>query len=413
MTINTTNIAQDLADRDAFAQDFIKAAKQAGIHHPLSYDKDKFAIDVGVSLGHLTQNLSNVYAEYCAARGSNRKRILINYVLGLKDSLKIHELPTAPFIDVRKALRPLVRSKILTDNEIYTFKGEDIDQFKPTPRQPFSHDANILLGCDMGRTVLQVTQSMLDSWGVSFSEALDIALKNLAAIPRPRFKEIKPGLFTGESNDYYDDSRLLLPKLFAKYCHLDDPVIMIPTNGRIFIADKAKRRAQLDMLYFVGKEFQTSMKFVSTQMYHFVDGKPTEYAPEDDQVLRKLNEIRKPLLQEYSQQQKKVVEKHLIETDNWAYIYSLRFISQSKDDETASVSIWSADMECIFPEADFILVSKVTEADGGSLVHHDPVLPWSDVIEKYGHLLQKLDGFPNLYRAAPFPSDNTVWAEAA
>ncbi|MGN7100324.1 hypothetical protein ACTHR6_01860 [Ralstonia holmesii] len=412
MTINTTNIAQDLADRDAFAQNFIKVAQQNGIDHSLTYDKDKFAIDVGVSSGHLTQNLWNVYTEYRASRGSNRKRILTNYVLGLKGTLKIQELPNLPFSDVRKALRPQVRSKSLTDNERYEFKGEDLSQFEPTPRQPFSTDANILLAYDEGGTIMHVGQSMLDSWGVSFSEALDIALKNLAAISRPRFKEIKSGLFTGEWNDYYDDSRLLLPKLFSEYRHFDDPVIMIPTSGRIFIADKAKRRAQLDMLYFVGKEFETSMKVVSTQMYHFVDGKPTEYAPEDDQVLRKLNEIRKPLLQKYAQQQKKVVEKHLIGTDNRAYFYSLQ-LARKEDRPTASVSIWSADMECIFPEADFIVVSKATKTDDGYLVHHDPVLPWNDVIEKYGHLLQKLDGFPNLYRAAPFVDANTVLAEAA
>lgn len=412
MTFNTTNIAQDLADRDAFAQDFIKAAKQNGIQYSLNYDKDKFAIAVGVSLGHLTQNLSNAYVEYHAAHGNARKRVLINYVLGLRDALNAQEWQNAPFSEARKSLRPLVRSKIITDNERYTRMGDDPSQFKPTPRKSFSSDANILLAYDKGRTILQVTQTMLDSWGVSFSEALDIAMKNLRAVSRPRFKEIQRGLFTGEWNDYYDDSRLLLPELFAKHRHFDDPVIMIPTTGRIFIANKTDRRAQLDMLHFVRKEIEASMKIVSTQMYHFVDGKPTEYEPGDDKVDSKLFGIRLPIQQSFARQQHRIIVEYLAKTRANVHASPCQLMVTKDDNRLATLSMWMESQETMLPEADFVMLAKM-KRPGGVYRGENRPMPWDEAMAKYGHLVQKIEGFPTLYRAAPISGDDTVMAEAA
>lgn len=323
-------------------------------------------------------------------------------------------LKNLPFSEVRKALRPVLRSKIATDNEHYEFDGDDLSQFEPTPRQPFSSDTNILLTYDGDGTFVQVGKSMLDSWGVSFSEALDIALKNLAVMSRRRFKKIKPGLFSSDCNTYFnDDSGLLLFKSSFDHCQLHDPVIMIPTSGPIFIASKANRHAQLSMLYLARKEIKASKEIVSTQMYHFVDGKPTEYEPEDRMVLFELNAIRKPQLQQYADQQKKIVEDFLARTGNWARIHPLLF-SQTKYGQTESTSIWSADTECIFPEADTITVSKARESeDGGYAVENDPVFPWNRVIKRYGHLLQKLDGFPSLYFATPFPDYDAIMTGAA
>ncbi|WP_439671208.1 hypothetical protein AEMCBJ_01660 [Cupriavidus necator] len=411
-SINTTNIAQDLAKRDAFAQKVIKTLKQIGVREPISYDKDTFAIVAETS--SMTLNLSNAFAKYKATRGQARNIVLIQFAISFKEASKAGQQLEAPFSKIRNHLRPLVRSKALTDNERYMFKGDDLSMFKPTPRQAFSRDTNILLGYDAGNTVMTVEQPMLDRWGVSYAEALDIAMENLTARSEPRFKEIKQGLFTGDWNDYYDSSRLLLPTLFFACSNVSNPVVMIPTSEIIYVADKGNARAQLDMLQLVDNETSAITKVISTQMYHFVDGKPTEYEPEDSSVLLKLDEIRKPLLQKYAQQQRQVVEGHLIETGDWAYFYPLQLFRGPQTGATGSMSIWSADMESIFPEADIIVVSKATAADnGGYVVRNDPVLLWNDVIEKYGHLLQKMDGFPNLYRAAPFVAGSAIMAEAA
>ncbi|MHA6847040.1 DUF1444 family protein [Ralstonia syzygii] len=411
-SINTTTVAQDLAKRDAFAQKIMKTLKQIGVREPMFYDKDKFAITTETS--SMTLNLSNAFAKYKTARGHARNIILTQFVVSFKEAMKAGRKLEAPFSDARNHLRPLVRSKALTDNERYMFKGDDLSMFKPTPRQSFSRDTNILLGYDAGNTVMTVDQWMLDKWEVSYADALDIAMANLAAVSEPRFKEIKPGLFTGDWNDYYDSSRLLLPALFSACSGVADPVIMIPTSELIYVADKTDTRAQLDMLQLVNNGTSAVTKVISTQMYHFVDGTPTEYEPEDNQVLRTLNDIRKPLLQKYAQHQKKVAEEHVIETGNWAYFYSLQLFRDPQTGETGTMSIWSADMECIFPEADIIVVATATKLDdGGYVVRNDPVLLGTDVIEKHGHLVQKMDGFPTLYRAAPFVANNPVMAEAA
>lgn len=413
-SIDTTNDhTENQAKRDAFAQKFMTVVKQNGIHHSMKYDKERFSVIIDTPSVCLTQNLRNAFKEYCAVYGKTRRRILMDYVLGLKDAVNTNKLVTAPFNEIRKRLRPLVRSRILTDNERYEFKGDDPSQFKPTPRQLFSGDANILLGFDLGRSIMEVNQSMLDQWGVSFANAIDIAMMNLATMSRSRFKEIKPGLFAGEWNDYYDSSRLLLPKLFAECHHVADPIIMIPTSGSIYITDKMNRRAQLDMLYLVKNEVSTSKKIVSVQMYQFVSGRPIEYEPTDSQVLYKLDEIRKPLLENYARQQKKIVEDYLIKTDNWAYIMSLMTVENKESGTVANISTWMDEHETIFPKADVIVVSRTEKNNDGYVCHHDHILPWADVIGKYGHLIQKLDGFPNLYRAAPFSGGGIVMAEAA
>ncbi|WP_146126238.1 hypothetical protein [Burkholderia multivorans] len=239
-------------------------------------------------------------------------------------------------------------------------------------------------------------------------------MKNLEAASPVHFEGSREGVFRGGWLDYYDSSRLLLPDLFARYAHFDDPVIVIPESGVIYITNKADKEAQLHMLNAVQKHVNNSLKIVSTQMYHFVDGKPTEYTPEDHQLKFKLAEINKPLFQSYAKQQKKVVEAYLIKNGNWAYIMSPVVVQHREKDSIATVCCWANDMECIFPEADIVPVQHATQVDGGDFhVHSDPVLMWRDVVEKYGHLLQKMDGFPNLYRAAPFGDRPETTTKAA
>ncbi|SDB85970.1 hypothetical protein [Paraburkholderia lycopersici] len=400
--------------RDAFADKFMKMAKQHGIFYTMTYDKDNFSIRVDGT--HMKQNcnLNNVYAEYRAAYGKARDAILRNYLRGVKEALSSDVVLGAPFNKIRHRLRPLLRNRILTDNERYEFKGDDPSEFRPTPRKLFSSDANIVLGVDSHHTLMEVRQKHLESWGISFDDALDIAMNNLEAVSPIHFEGSREGVFRGGWLDYYDSSRLLLPDLFSRYGHFDDPVIVIPESGVIYITNKADKAAQLHMLNALQKHVNTTLKIVSTQMYHFVDGKPTEYKPEDNQLEFKLAEINKPLFQSYAQQQKKIVEDYLIETGNWAYFMSPMVVRAKEKDSIATVCCWSNDMECIFPEADIVTVTHVTSADEGTFhVHSDPVLMWCDVIEKYGHLLQKMEGFPNLYRAAPFANHQEATAMAA
>lgn len=411
-SITNENYIQEQKKRDAFAQKFMKTGKQHGVLRPMTYDKDDFSIRLACPGMATKLNLTNVYAEYKATYGKTRAGVLKQYILGMNDSVKAAELRKAPFSQVRKFLRPLVRSKILTDNEHYEFEGDDPSKFRPTPRQSFSSDANILLGLDANQTVMEVTQTCLDSWGVSFEEALDVAMKNLAEMSPLRFEKGWAGFFKCAWNDYYDSSRLLLPELFSECDQFDEPIVTIPTSGALYIAERANKLAQLEMLNLVQSHLNGSLKIVSTQMYHFVNGKPIEYKPDDEQLLLKLDEINKPLLQSYAAQQKKIVENYLIKNDDWAYIMSL-FVSRTNDGGSlATTSVWANDMETIFPEADIIVVSQRTQVDGSWIVNHNPILLWDDVIERYGHLIQKLDGFPNLYRAAPFSAHQTPMAQA-
>lgn len=402
---STTNVDPDKNQqrRDAFANQCMKISKQYGILHAMTYDKDTFCIRIDSPNAGQIWNLRNPYKECRGTYGKAREGILKKYVLGIKESIATSDFLDAPFDKIRSRLRPLVRSKILTDNERYKFKGDDLSEFRPTPRKPFSSDANILLAIDTRHCLMNVQQKHLDAWGISFDDALDVATKNLAERSPLHFQGSREGVFRGGWLDYYDSSRLLLPGLFTQSGHFDDPVVVIPESGVIYITNKADKAAQLHMLNAVQKHVNESAKIVSTQMYHFVDGKPTEYKPADDQLTFKLAEIYKPLFQSYARQQKKAVEDYLIENGNWAYIMS-PIVTQSKEkDSIVTVCCWSNDMESIFTEADIIAVTHLTRTDdGGAHVRGDPVLMWNEVIEKYGHLLQKMDGFPNLYRAVPF-----------
>ncbi|KVW05812.1 hypothetical protein WK91_34550 [Burkholderia cepacia] len=392
----------------------MKTAKQHGVFHTMTYDKHDFSVHVAGQNASQKWRLQNVYAECRAAYGKTRDKILVDYVLGMKEAIQANELRRAPFDKIRNLLRPLVRSRILTDNERYEFKGVDQSEFRPTPRQSFSSDANILLGLNANRTVVVVTQADLDSWNISFEEAHDIAMKNLAAMSPVRFEKSWAGFFQGFWHDYYDSSRLLLPQLFAECQQFDDPVIMIPTSGNLYVADKANKGAQLHMLDLVQEHVNGTLKIVSTQMYHFVDGKPVEYKPEDDQLQFKLAQIYKPLFQSYARQQRKIVEEYLIENGNWAYIMSPKVVQSTKGNSVATVCCWMTDMETIFPEADIIAVTHVNQTDDGrTLARTDPVLMWNEVIERYEHLIQKLEGFPDLYRAAPFLAHQTSEDQAA
>src|SRR5579872_3967822 len=164
---------------EKFARILTDALRRAGDDRQATYDKDESRLlhtkdgkDAGIT------NLRNLYTEYCNAPKNERNAMLARVCKALLNPMEMPE----DFEDVKPDLLPTVRTRSML--ELLRFDAE-IAGGSPMdlPSLPLTDHLVVCLVYDMPAAMKFVSQQNLDTWGVSLSEALEVARHNLAELP--------------------------------------------------------------------------------------------------------------------------------------------------------------------------------------------------------------------------------------
>ena len=195
-----------------FAKLLISRLRSAGLPADFRYDPDRFML----SRERDVLNLTNLYHDFCAVDQTLREAMLVRIVRVLVVSSKGSPIPT-DFGDASPDLLPEVRSRSSFELQRLRWRKEDEGEGRDIPFSVIGSHYAIGLSYDLPDAMVSVYSSTLSGWGVSFADALDVALSNLREVSRDAFGEPNSGLWLSPWEDNRDSSRLLLPELIGSH----------------------------------------------------------------------------------------------------------------------------------------------------------------------------------------------------
>ena len=377
-----------------FAQIVIKYARTQGIAKSIHYDEAEFRLVVGENASHIL-NLHNAYRDYCAAAKSQRDTVLLKYTAGLQ----IDGIPE-DFASAKTHLMPSLKPRGQGEYLRLTALIQEKPLSYHAAALPFGEDAVLMLAYDTEHSMALVNKSNYDSWNISLEEAMPIALDNLRDRTVDHFINLGDGVVAGVWEDAYDSSRILLPDLIYRAGCGNDPVIMIPTRGRLLLAPSNSQTAQLNMIAHAQSCCEQEGRVVSAGMYKIREGKVVRHQPEDMQVRDKLKNLYTTQLAEDYSSQKELFDALHQKTGEDIFVASYTVLKNNDTDKLTSLSTWTRDVVSLLPKTDLVAMVLPGSKEGE---YESKILSWQDLRSVASDLMQLVEGYPERYLVKAFP----------
>ncbi|MFL1494383.1 DUF1444 family protein [Pseudomonas antarctica] len=380
---------------DAFAEKFIKAARDAGFSEPLEYVPKEFRLKHGDG-GYF--NLHNAFSDYQSADKAHKSDVLKGYVstlLGYKT-----QAPQS-FEDVKPLLRPVIRNlAMLEEVRLHHVRTEGWDAPYTAVHQTLGKDCVTLLAVDYPETTSTLTEGPKENWGVSLDEALAVAVGNLREATQEAFDEIVPGLYVGRWNDGYDTSRVLLPDVLQRAAIKGRPVFMIPTRDILMVAGDKDEEGIRHMVEVSFKAMESG-RAVSSQVYTYDDQRIVPFISQDAALLERMASLEHMLLQgNYHAQKEQLDTIHEEQKiDVFVATYKL-FELKDSNGKTFSMCSWTETVDTLLPKTDRVALVQI-QPDGTAQTQ---VVEWDELETKLGDLLAPASLYPTRYRTLGFPT---------
>src|SRR5262245_17891976 len=263
-------------DRDDFAAMILDRLQKAGESADIRYDRDKFRLTVEGEQANIA-NLRNLYEEYLQLSADGRERLVRNYVRSWFASRK--GLPE-DYEDVHPDLLPSVRPRAYIELNLLRMRLQGIKD-AAWPYRTLGEHLAVCLVYDLPESLLQLQQRHLDDWGVTFDDALDHAIANLAQISNHRFVEETPGVWRSPWQDNLDASRLVLTDLIRAHEVEGDPVAFVPNRDALLFAGSDDEEGLVQLAELAAKEFDHA-RAISGLAFRLVADEWQPYMPDPD-----------------------------------------------------------------------------------------------------------------------------------
>ena len=404
MKAKTTNAASALLNnlmggqtitRENFAQLVIAKFKTYPQITSVTYNPDRFSLLLGIAGedNSSTSFLENAYRTYCNAPCAMRNSVIEQWVNGLITSF---DFDPVDFEAALPHLMPVIRGSAYTamvEAEVYFAKADSKDalaEHRACGNIAYS-DAQVFLCLDMPNSILNVSEKLIQKWGVERQDLLTVALANLKKKSTDhRFVKVAPGVFKASFDDGYDSSRVLLPELFNDLPINGDPVVMIPCRDTLLVAGTNDQRGLTTMMKIAAKQINQGNYTITAYAYRYRNGQPEVYF---GQTLPQ--PLRRPmfdLLQQTYQSQGEVMRKHMPDV----FIGSL-LVKHQSDESTLTIASWAPNDDTALCRAHFINLMNVVDKK-------IMLVPWEVAEKHFGELLTPMKLITPRYLTKGYPS---------
>jgi hypothetical protein len=340
--------------------------------------------------------LNNGYALYCRATNAERPEKLANFVAGL---LRWDRNLTR---DKLHQLLPVVRSSVYYSVLDLMRRAEKWTNNTAPAHEAFAPGLATGLVVDSERAMSHVQASDLDKLGLTFSEALKIAINNLEAGFDHTLVEHADGLFIGDWSDGYASSRILLPSVWSGLRFKGAPLIHIPCRDKFFVFGDADTYA-MELALILGQEEIDGAYPLSADIFTYRDGKwkcGVPGAPETKSIQDRM--VRKKLALDYAQQKElldRIYEQEHI--DVFVASYMLYEVVEPPDEFSAAV--WSRGIPTMLPLSEKVVLLIDTDTKESIRVH------WADLRKICKELMPRVKGLhPIRFQLLEFPDAEQI-----
>ena len=357
----------------------------AGPGTPVDYPDDDT-----VRVGSLTIGLANLRARWDQLDPPERVPWLRSTLPAL-----VSPPPIPKRLQSTRSLRPGIRHRAMLeaarlanlDNEV---NPEQEHLRALIPHRPFGADLVSVLLWDAETTMSVIDQAQLDEWGASFDDLFPVAVDNLAELPAAGWSSIHKQLYASLDHDDYTGTRMLLPGHLETTGLGGELVVLHPNRSRLLVAagDDAKGIARACETVFeeIGAPSPVSLRPLV--------GRPGQWRPlvvppshPAHEMWHRLVQIDRRLIHDRLRQPLQsllgsdvvVAEHRVVEDGNGDY---------------RSVTTWTEGVSSLLPRTD--LIDLATE--WGSVT-----VPWDEVQQLVGPLMEPTEHYPELWRVVDFP----------
>ncbi len=400
----TKQDAENPLPKDGFAQLIIRIFRDVGFTGPIRYEPERFRLVLGEGKGEGELLLGDAYSMYLDAPPSSRQQTAKRYVLSIRDVLEGRAQVPATFEAAKRQLLPEVTTR--TQVELMNWHSrEQGTNASMVACRPLAEHLAIAVAYDLPESRATLDQRTFSSWGVTFDEALAVALDNLRLRTSPKFVLVSPGVYTADWGDSYDLSRLLMPELFSQLKLKGAPVVGVPNRDTLLVTGTDDDNGLLRIVDLVNSEIRRP-RSMSPMLFVWRDGDWSVFVPSPK------SRAVMPILR---QQKFAVVAAYEIQAERLRPMLAkagaqvtLPFIRVYEKDEPPTVitaTAWVKGEAALLPQTDEVLFADQSRPKGDTI--HGRV-QWKLVLEAVGGLMDAQDCYPPRFLVRDFPSDQQL-----
>ncbi len=379
--------------RDAFARMLLKRIRKSGDQRPIEYDADKFQFRRSNSQ---VSFLGNIYQEYLRSDRRDREQLVRNFLAMWYTT----ELPVPGDFDLVKAdLLPALRARSFLEIDV-PLAGEN-DNFQLVYEIIGEHLA-LSLAYDLPTSMMMVNEDILEKWGVTFYEAMEVAKQNLAEKPL-QCAQIGP-LYALANGDGYDATRLVLLDFIRKLQLDGDPIAMVPNRERLYLTGSDSPDGLQAMLHFVGEDVKHE-RFISGMAFRLENSEWSPWLPQTGHPhYRQLHELAVQTLGEMYTQQAVLLDRRFAAAGEAVFAATFSAFRDAATNGVCSYAMWAEGVDSLLPETDEIVLARPQGNDISIVARCD----WHTLQGLAGDLMEPQDMYPQRWRVRQFPSPDVL-----
>ncbi len=347
-------------------------------------------------------SLGNLRREYEKTPRGGRAALLQKFL----SSVVIDDSLPKDYATARPRLMPVVRSTGGMGIARQTGIAGDAPAGSGPVHRPLVADVVVALVIDLPNSMMYVQERSLAEWGVTWEQALQDAIDNLRALPEHGgWREIAPGVWSGEWGDTYESSRLLIPDLIYRL-GIGDPVAMVPFRSALLVTSAGNAAAITQLVQLAHDALDHQGRWVSFELLRLQGTQWTHFHASGDAADRQAVMRVRSQADDYEGQRQVLVGQ--FEASHEDVFVASCTLMRIDGGPVTSYSVWSEDVDTLLPQSDSVVLLY---RDGEDNWHTR--LAWATVLAQFGHLMERTDHVPARWRVRRFPDRAALRALAA
>jgi hypothetical protein len=388
--------------RQQFAKLISAELKKAGEPLTFRFDAHEFRLVSKGSEGFQV-NLGNTFREYQVAAEAERKAILSRFIRSWIEGRK--GVPEE-FEDAAYDLLPGIRNRTSFELVKLQLQAQGEREFH-WPYVPIADHYGAGLVYDLPHAMSQINGEQLARWGVSFTDAMEIALANLRKLSEQGLEPLAPGVWRSPWHDNYDAARVLLTDLIQAHDVVGEPVVMIPNRDTLLLTGSDDPTGLASVLEAAEEALQLPRPIYPMPI-RLEYGVWTPYLPEVDHPSHA--RLKQLLLtargQDYGEQRLLLDGIYKTSGEN-VFVASYSVVQEKATGRFASYCMWARGMDSLLPKTDLVHLFDPAKPKGQCIAASGT---WEQVSDAVGGLLELAAFYPERFRVRSFPSEHQLEA---
>lgn len=381
--------------RKEFAELVISKAREVKEDVQFTYDEKEYSLRVHSRERQIVY-LHNAYLEYNRSSEQDRPYVLKKW---LRHLLFLKTVPE-DFEDVEPDLLPALRTRSYFELTRLRFAGQDREMPR-FPYQDIGEFFGLSVSYDMHDSIVMISEKHLEDWGITFYEAMEIAMRNLQqreCVFTCLRLEDRLRVYLASAGDSFDGTRLVLTEPIRNLDVLGDTVAMVLSTDSLMITGSED---ELGLGFFYSQAMEAHQRphaippfLLKLEGEDWVPWLP----PQTDRLHLPFKKYQVYAAgSDYAEQQD--ILENLHKKNGKAIHVSRFFVAQhEKSERLFTYTVWSGgEMDILLPKTDYI---AFTENESSRPI----MIPWDIACEVVGYLMEIRIEYPVRYFICTFPT---------